>query len=417
MHSLLKGLNYFIGSGGQRRFLIISLTLRLVPFLTLPIISRLYSPSDFGLYAVYYGAIAIGGPLFAMQAHQRVCLERSSVIPSLIVASHLSAGIFFLITCSILIVINIIFQINDLVPYFLATLTSLFSASYFVTYNLMLRNEEFQMIGTRNVILAISVPVLQIMFSFLLNSHLGLILANLLSFMVLSIHGAIYALKSNPRNFKRIFKLSYSLLAIRKSIRFSSSITISGAVNSMAIHAPIFFVERFFGGYQAGVLAMAFKLGQFPFDALGNYVQDLFKSKIKNRENHMSIFDSFKLMSSITFIVYSFIAIGVSVVLPFVIPVLLGKEWAAVSEILALVMTMLLVRYAVSPFSYILLAANKLSFNFYWQIGLLITTTLALSLSIFIDSLNLVLSILLVGITFSYATLFLKSYREAKLLK
>lgn len=411
---LRRSLSHFIGEGDQRRFLVISLTLRLVPFLTLPLISRLYSPEDFGIYAVYYGAIAIGGPLFALQAHQRVCIVNSSAVPSIIVAAHFSALLLFLLTSLALTLASLLFQIGGLAPYFLASLTSMFSASYFVTYNLMLRNEEFRMIGTRNVILAFSVPVLQIALAFVLDGYLGLILANLVSFLFLSIYGVFYVLRLNPRHFNRIAKVSYSILALKKSVRFSFSITVSGVINSLAIHSPIFFVERFLGGYQAGLLAMAFKLGQFPLDALGNYIQDLFKSKIRGKSGSGAVFSSFKMMAGVTFMCYLAIAIGISFFLPFVIPDLLGDEWVPVSEMLSIVMAILLARYSVAPFSYVLLAANKLAFNFYWQIGLLIMSLIALSSSIWLSSLNAILGVLLIFTTLSYSVLFLKSYKEAK---
>lgn len=403
---------HFIGGIDQRNFLYVSLVIKFIPLLTLPFIARLYTPYDFGLYAVYYGVVAICGSLYTWQAHQRICIEKETKLPGIMIAGHVVAVLMMLASVLILYLFNFFYSISGLLPYYFAFFTSVFSGSYLITYNYMLREKNYTSITKRNFILAVLVPFFQILFSFIINDFRGLILANLICYMILALHGIYYVKCKIKRKLMRFFNFVFIFIILKRSISFSFAVSFSGFINTLSIHLPILFVERLIGASEAGVLSMAFRLGQFAFDAVGSYVQDIFKSKVANNKGTLlPVFISFSLAS---FFTYVFIAVVIFTIFPYLVIYVLGDQWSEIVEVFGIVLLILIVRYCVSPMSYVLIAANKLLLNLYWQVFNIFCVLVSCFFVLDGGDVKLFLSSYFLAVLISYAVLFYLSFKESR---
>lgn len=268
---LNRGVSILIGS---------SVGLQLLNIGIIPVLTRLYTPEDFGLSAIYF---SLSGMIVSFAA-----LNYDSAIPipeSDDEAVHLTLlACFVVLLVSVLTLIVVVFFKQDIARFldapalssylWLLPLGVLLASMYYVFHFWAIRTQYFTQIAKTQIKQKISVVIMQLL-GFKLGAG-GLILGGTVSQGMGSLSLAQSAFK-NPLfkrwTWKKIFVIA------KKYKKFPIYVTAEGILNTLSVQLPPILLALFFSPIIAGFYALAHRLLVLPVNVIGNAVKNVFLSE------------------------------------------------------------------------------------------------------------------------------------------
>ena len=374
------------------------------PILFSPFLTRIYSPDDFTLFAIYMTIVQIvsivatlkyelGIPL-VQDREERLDLFRLSIFNSILI-SFLS---FIIIHFYMFLSDNISENINML-KYYIPIgifLTSLFHHAF---YNWLLYRKFFKYISISKIVYGFVYAILPILvfkilnikdFKYLIISHqigvsLGL-LCILFSFSKNKFLSNLYLFFS--------FRLNDILITAKKYKKYLLFSSPSNFINLASIWSPIIFIWYFFEPVYASLFFLAHRAINLPFMLLGHSIGKIFYSEASQNISQGTFADSvlkyFKLLLHIA-IPFLFIAIFLS---PALFDVIYSSNWSESGVITQILAPWLFFTFLASPLSTIPTILYKQEIEFKFQLLLLFMRIISLILGILISD-NLYTSLIL----------------------
>lgn len=351
---------------------------QLLPFLASPLLTRLFSPEDFGLFAVYLGFGAVLS-IFATGRYEfAIFLPRSekSAINVLVICIALS-----LVFCALLFPLTFlikfygenhfnIIKTMGLAIYLIplgALANALFSScSYWVN-----RVGKYKSLAFSKLLRSITVTLISLILGYLGLYKLGLIIADVLglsvavAFLLYSSYSHTYSLK------KYVSLLRIKRMAIRY-IRFPKVMSFSSVAEIINTHLPNFLLTGFYSAEIAGSYALTQRVITSPVSFISRSVGDVFRQRASQEfsqtGNCRRIFDK-------TLKALALLAIIPALILLFMAPDLFrlffGKEWELSGQFAQIMSLTFFLQFIASPISVMFMIAEKQKNDLYMQIYLL----------------------------------------------
>jgi lipopolysaccharide exporter len=307
---------------------------QIIPVLISPVLSRLFSPEDFGLLALYMSISGILSVFATGRYEMAIMLPKKNED-----AINLAAlGTIILVFVSIIIFIPAIayntelskLTGNEQISYFLYFLPiTVFSLSF---YKILMywfnREDHFKGIAVSKVVNSLSNSILSLIYGLFKKGSLGLIFSWILGQLASMIYLAVKMLKESRSLFKYIKPAKIIALAKRYK-KFPLFDTWSELLNVLAVELPIILLIRYFGQDITGYYSFTYKVLLLPFSLLAFSIgQAYFKKagELKNAQIPVAnfTFAVFKKLVLIAFVPLSIVAVFGDVIFPFVF----GHEWA-----------------------------------------------------------------------------------------
>jgi len=271
-HRFLK--NVMLVSGGTA-------TAQLLVILFSPIISRIFSPDDFGTVAVYSSILAILSPLSTLRLHYAIPIEDNDVsavnalFASFLVVCLTSVSVLLFALIGSDILINV-FDAEPLRPYMWLLSVGLFGVGSYTTMNAwMLRRNHYKAIARTKVAQGFSRSISQI--------GLGLLGTGPLALVIGTIIGETAGIGSLTSHFLKTDKFllksirgSSVLLVVKKYKEFILLGTWSAMLNMAASHVPVLFLSALYGAQMVGAFSFANKIIALPMTLVGASVAQVF---------------------------------------------------------------------------------------------------------------------------------------------
>jgi len=358
---------------------------QIFPLASAPILSRLYSPDAFGAYAIYFALSTILGTLALFSLQNAIVLESED-------SAALEAGCVALVPPAIVSVL--LFAIFFLVPslaslaflgglgrlLFMVPVTVFLSAAYLVGYSWLLRCGYYRLLAVNKVTLAFATMVVQICIGFLQLETLGLIIANMIGYILAGflVYRSVWKEQSDNLRMPSLTRISFVLRKNSALVKFT---TFANLLNSACSYLPDFFVARLFGTQVLGQYSLGMRMVSMPLSFVSSTVQDVFKREVAFEWNKASnckrVFNKyFWLMAAIA----AFVLLPLIVFLPFIFQVVFGEVWARSGSFVQCLAFLLIVRFISSPLSYVWIVAGRQRFDMLWQVGLLIIGSASLTI-------------------------------------
>jgi O-antigen/teichoic acid export membrane protein len=342
-----------IGSARIRGFLSISggtVFAQLLTLAVLPIVSRLYSPSDFGILSVVIAISGIITPAVCLQFDSAVLLPRGkrearAVTTAALLAATLTAGIWALFSN---IVASALF--TQSVPYLwlwvflLSFLTGLFT----LFSQLAIRGQQYGKVATRSVYQASTLAATQVGFGLLQLSYLGLLSAALLG----RVAGILGLARSSKTYFGR-HRVGDIAVVTRRYWKFPVVFAPSAMLNSLGLQLPVVFLAAVYGVQFAGQLGMAERIAAVPITLIGTAIGQVFIGEVSSlRRRHETTYFRLFLRLSAVLAATSVIGLGALALLsPHLIPWILGPAWRDTGDLVQVLAVMGMVRLVATPLS------------------------------------------------------------------
>lgn len=349
---------------------------------SMPVLSRIYSPADFGILAVFTSTIAILNELSGFRYHYAIPLPKEERYANALVALSLVLQLIFVFLLSITVFFfgDLILgklSITELAPYsWLVPFGLLGIGTYIVLTQWAIREKLFSAIGKTKITQCVSGAAAKILLGILGFRPSGLLLGT-----VISQAGGIGTLirpireKKKGASLPKIEEMRRVLLRYRKFPLFSMW---GGLLNTLSAHIMPVLLVAFYDARTAGLYGMAQQILQIPLIFLGQAVGQVFlqrasQARFTGRLSQVSL-ETFSLLirtGSVAVLALGFFS-------PWLFAFGLGERWREAGEISRMLALYLSVNFTYSPLSRLFSIMDMQ--EFYLLAEILRLTTLALPL-------------------------------------
>lgn len=301
--------------------------------IVLPIITRLYSPEDFALFAVYASILSILAVAICLRFEIAIPLpEKDEDALSLVILAMLSnVGLTLLIALSILLfqdsILSVIQQ-PQLAPFiWFIPIGVFFAGLYNALQYWTTRKKQFSTIAKTRMTQSIASSSVQIGGGYSGFGAFGLILGQVINLSA----GIIRLFISFRKETKELVK-TLSVLQLKKNWKkydkFPKYSTFESLANVGAIQLPVIIIAAVALGPEAGYLMLAMKVMAIPMGLIGGAMAQVYLAHAPEYYNKGSLreytIQTIKQIAKIAIIPL----ISIGTVAPFIFPLVFGESWA-----------------------------------------------------------------------------------------
>ncbi|CAA3849329.1 polysaccharide biosynthesis family protein [Staphylococcus aureus] len=403
-------LNKFIGDS----FLMIlsSGIAQVILIITTPIITRLYSPTEFGEFTIFSNIAMILIPI--INARYDLLIVNTKNDRSANILSQIS----FLISLLILLILIPIFAISAwlypnfildfifiIIMLFLVSLTNIFT-------NYLNKERKYKVLSLINVFRAGSMALLQIIFGLLALGSLGLIIGFSLSYIA----GITLGYKTFKKHFNIVRdKEETKALFLENKNQLVYS-TPSILLNSLSFSVVVFFIGILYTNTEVGIYGMAIRVLGIPVTIISLGLSKILMQQANDYYIEYGNFRNLLLkFSSILVIVSIILYVPLYLFSEELVNILLGHSWVDAITVIKIVIPLFVIRLIVSTVSLSVIVLQKQQLELILQALFLIgtTATFVISKMLNLTFLNFV-SINTVVLIVSYMIFFIALYYFAK---
>ncbi len=355
-----------------------------IPIAISPILTRIYTPEDFGVFALYMSIASIIGVAATGRYELAIMLPKKDEHAVNIVS--LSIIISFLVS---LVLFLIVFVFNSQITSLLGN-SEISNWLYFIPISIMItsfynslnywsnRKKHYKRLATSRVVQSGATATANLSMGFVGFGASGLILSGLAGQGIATTVLGKMIWKEDRELFQKVNRLKILVLA-KRYIKFPKFLIIAHSINTTSRQLPIILFSSFFNASVVGFFMLTQRVVVLPMIIVASAIADVFRQKasydyINNRECEKLFLSTFKkllLIAILPFSIFYFIA-------PELFAFIFGSEWRIAGEYAQIMTPMFFLQFVISPLSSMFLIAEKQQLDLYWQIYLLLTVTLAI---------------------------------------
>lgn len=390
-----------------------------IPILLTPILTRLYSPADFGLFAIFVAVTAI----LSLLANGRYTLaiilpKKDENILNLFALSVLINFVF----CFALLAIILVFR-NPLLDLFnlqsspevllLLPLGTFVIGLFEPLHYLAVRKKLFKVIAGNMIFQYSLISILKIVFSFLAIGGLGLIMGHLIGYVAGIILFTI--LLTGKKAFKgfRSYVVKGEIFKLANSYKnFPMYSLPADTLHAFSKEMPNLLINNFFGGAILGHFSLTQRVLASPITLIASAITDVFREKASRdyrdtkscRSIFLQTFQKLFLFSFVPFTLLFFLA-------PSIVPIVFGQEWGQAGEYIRIMTLLFFLRFSIAPVSTVLYLTGRQMYKLAWEFVAFIVIILSFYLGYRFFDQYAAIGIYSFSLSFLYIILLFMSYK------
>lgn len=393
-NSFARGVSVIVGGTASAQILLV---------LVMPILTRLYTPEDFGLLAVYTSLLALIGVISSLRYELAIPLPENDIAAAnvaalsllLVVVSTLLTTIFLLILgTSIAELLGAPMFTNYL---WLLPVGVFLSGSYTVFNYWSVRTKRFGAIARTKLTQAITSLVIQLA-TFKLGG-IGLLLGQVAGQSAGTTNLARLALAMTA--FKQFSWVGIKEVAVRYK-RFPIFSTWSGFANAAGAQLPPIMFAALFSPVAAGFYALAYRVTALPISLVGSALQSVFLSTAAEAHRNNQLGDKVKglLDNSIQLAI---IPTAILVLTgPDLFTLVFGAQWRQAGVMVQWIAPWLLMQFCTGPLTIVNAVAEKQHLGLIMQMQLLAVRIVMLIIGAYYGDITFTIMLFSFGSTVSY---------------
>ncbi|PMK05032.1 oligosaccharide flippase family protein [Vibrio sp. 10N.261.55.A7] len=346
-----------------------------------PLLSRLYTPVDFGIYIFTMTVVAVISPLVMLRLENAIVVAEIPHIAGLKKVCLFLSILWFLISFVFVAffgdeIISLSGQKNEvLFAYFIPPILTLTCLTN-VTLNMAIVKASFKCIGKNKVIISISTILSQIILGFWGVGANGLLLGALLG-MLLGVAYMWSFMKCEP---KEEIDLSSIYAMLKKYSNFPKFDVPSSLFNLLSLQLPNLSLGKLTNSQILGYFSFTSRVMLMPINLISQSVGVVFKKQAIVAKKEGSIR---KLFFKVSFSLFVLGLIPFSLLLFFgaeIFEFVFGNAWKESGVYATILVPMLFFKFIVSPVSFVLYIFEKQKLDMLLQLAYLLSTTISIIL-------------------------------------
>ena len=380
MHFLKERVNSFLLRASKNSFLrkvsiLASGTVvaRIIMIVSLPIVTRLYTPYDFEMLSVYTGVLTILAVVSNLRFNMAITLPKNDdVAISLLSLSIISTLTLCLVLTNLVTLLPGLLSITlgqpDFYRYEWMVPLGVFLVGLYQAFQYWIsRKQRFFIIAKTRVYRSIWGVVSQLGLGVLgPGGPLGLLIGHV-AYSGVGIFGLIRNMLSND---KELYS-SVSFNQMKKTAiaykRFPLQSVPEAIANTAGIYVPVIIIASYTGA-EGGYLALAMQILVIPMAMVGQSVSQVFIAEAPKRYRDGTL-NKFTRRTAISlFKIGSAILIPLGIISPFAFKVVFGDDWGFAGIILTMMIPWHIMQFIASPISSVLHVMGLLNYAMMLQI-------------------------------------------------
>ncbi|MFS0555437.1 lipopolysaccharide biosynthesis protein [Brevibacillus sp. 179-C9.3 HS] len=299
-----------------------------------PLLSRLYEPSSFGLFALYTSIVSVLAGIMTLRYELAIVLPKTNeeagslFILSLLIVLGMS-GAVFLILWGISVTELLPLSTTDMtqwlwwIPLSVLAMGVYQTLSYWCT-----RRQAFMRISTSQVLRSTGVTATQITGGVLNAGASGLIGGQILGQVLISTYMGAQVWKED----KNLFKTSCNWARIKQLaksyVRFPLYNTPQNLLNAISQNIPAILLMKAYGAAVVGWYALAVRLIEMPLSLMGKSLSQVYFQRISQAYHQgVNLYVHLRKTTLILAVMGLFPAATIIVLGPAIFALVLGEEW------------------------------------------------------------------------------------------
>lgn len=391
-----------------------------IPIAVTPILTRIYTPDDFGVFALFLAITAIAGAIANGQYEQAILLPKSDDDAiNLVVLGVLITCVFSFLLFVIILLFNT--NIANLLGnkelenwLFLVPLSTLLIGIYNSLNFFNIRKKEFKNVSISLVSRSVSLSLSQVIIGLIALGPIGLIVGQIVSF-----------LSGNMILFKTLKEAKTNVVIsknnIKKQAKFYKKFPIfslpSIFINSINLNIINFLISSIFSFTTLGFYSLTQRIVGIPARVIGSSFSQVYFQKASQEYNEKGTTEiifikTLKKLVAISIPIFLILFFVAEPVFAFVF----GEEWRVSGIYAKLLIPLAAIRFVSSALSNTLAVHQKQQFGLIINLLLLITTIFVFTYSKFnnIDFLN-ILTLYAIVLSIEYLLFIILYWRISKL--
>ncbi len=381
-----------------------------------PILTRIYTPSDFGILGTYVGLIAILGVLATGQYEFAILLPKKDDEAINIVA--LCLILIFIITAllgifsffaSIVLKGTLSDSFNHEILYFVPVGILFVCVSSVLTLWLN-RIRSYKMLAFSRVFQSGSRVALNIIIGLTCLVSNGLVWGYTFGFALGNIVLTFIVL-GNSRNILKLISIRDILRQAKKHINFPKFIITSNLIQITTINMPLLVFPVAFGATVSGFYVLTQRVTKIPLNLIAKSVGNVYRQKASQifaeegtcKEIFLSTFKHLIAISIIPFGILYLIA-------PDFFAFIFGEQWRISGEYTRILVMSYWFQFIVNPLSHTLLIAGKQKLHLLIQVISFVTVSAAIYIGYRYGNIFLALMLIVCANCMKYSAQFILSY-------
>ena len=359
---------------------------RVIVLIVTPIITRLYSPSDYGVLAVYASVIGVIAAISSLRYEFAIPLPKDDqtaanvLVLALIICLSISivSGVALWCLGGYLVTFT---KTPALKAYLWLIPLGTFGAGSYTIFSLWaVRANNYRKLGQTKLTQGIMLVVTQIALGILNIKPLGLLLGLLAGHTAGIGTLAVSTLKINKQIFKKV-SFDRVLMVAKRYRRFPLFSSYTSFIDAISCQAPAFLLAALYGPSVAGLYAFSQRVISAPLVLVGKSVDQVYFGEasrlINNDPSGKSLLRIYFRTANKMFLLGILFVIPLFLFSPVLFELLFGKIWREAGHYVQIMAPMFLVQFVIAPLSQTLNVIERQDIQLFWVIIWLFGVTIS----------------------------------------
>jgi O-antigen/teichoic acid export membrane protein len=375
-----------------------------IPIAISPILTRIYTPEDFGVFALFVAIVSTFGSIVNAKYELAIMLPKKDedainiVALSFILTIVISSILLILVLLLHNYFIDILDNKNIGIYLYLMPVSVFFIGIYNILYYFNNRKKYYKDIANSTILKSIITAIIQLSLGFFNQGVIGLISGQLIS----TVSANMKLLKNITKdklllsNIKKV-----KMIALAKKYKDFPKFTLwGGLANTLSASVTHILIATFFNVSTLGFYSFVQRLLGVPSSLIGSAIGQVFFQEATEEKRKTG-----KAVNSFNSTIKKLILIGLPsfIILYFIVEDLFafvfGEKWRIAGVYAEIMMPLYFIRFIVSPLTIMNQVNLKNKLGMQWQFGLLILYVSVLYLAnvlnlLFLDTLKIIVLII-----------------------
>ena len=384
-----------------------------IPILISPILTRIYTPEEFGIFALYMAFISIGASIVTAKYETAILLPKKEENAKYLVYISSIFALFFSLLFFIVYMLfsdkfNNFFKVENDVFYFVP-----FGIFLFAIYAILLqwanRKKEYKNMNKNRLIQSSSISIFQVLTGILNKISFGLIVSDVMGRVIavlLILNRVLQQVKLEN------FSLKKTISLIKRYKKFPKYEMPATVLNITSYELVYIIIPIYFSSVTAGLYFLVFRVLMTPIGFIGSAITEVFKNRaIEDLNKYNSCRRIYKKIFLLLFSIGIFPLLIVTIWGQSIFSFIFGEEWKEAGLYAQILAPLALFRLISSPLSYLFIIKEKLELDLLIQFIFFILVIGSLIIGSFYKDIYLLVSLLSLSGCIFYMIQIIISYR------
>ncbi|MFO7320936.1 MAG: oligosaccharide flippase family protein [Chloroflexota bacterium] len=356
-------------------------SMQVLTTLVSPIITRLYTPSDYGIFSAFSSISTILLAINSLRYELAITLPRddekaANLLALCLLLVVLSSGVFWAALWLLRDHIGVWTNTPEIAGFlWLMPVTLIGAGSYQALSYWAIRKKSFGVLARTKIVQGVGTVVLRIALGVLQTGAIGLIISQ-----IFSLSAGIWSIVSGDyRTLLYSIRWERMVTVAKEYRRFPLISAWSSLLNTAGLQLPTLFMLALYGPVAGGVFALGLRMVQLPAHLVGSSVAQVYlgtASEIKNQAP-AQLKPLFIRTTRRLFLVGLVPIVLIVLFGPEVFSLVFGAEWQAAGQYVRLLGPAILIQFVISPISQTMIVLERQDLQLGWDVARILLTIAA----------------------------------------